>query len=95
MDPATFATELGILTLRGFGDMNKRSRDIMIRDQSVGNWTVLRQTLLSGRSLIAAEYGRVIRIQRNLQIGLEARTVNDSPAIPVLGNAYNQYYGKN
>ena len=35
MDPATFATELGILALRGFGDMNKRARDVMIRDKFI------------------------------------------------------------
>ena len=32
MDPATFATELEILAMRGFGDMGKRARDWMIRD---------------------------------------------------------------
>ena len=31
MDPATLATELGILEARGFGDMGKRARDEMIR----------------------------------------------------------------
>ena len=31
MDPATFATELGILAVRGFGDMGKRAHDAMIR----------------------------------------------------------------
>ena len=34
MDPATFATELGILT-RGFGDMGKPARDAMIRDKFI------------------------------------------------------------
>ena len=32
VDPATFANELGILAVRGFGDMGKRVRDSMIRD---------------------------------------------------------------
>ena len=32
VDPAMFATELGILAVRGFGDMGKRARDSMIRD---------------------------------------------------------------
>ena len=27
VDPAMFATELGILAVRGFGDMGKRARD--------------------------------------------------------------------
>ena len=35
VDPATFATELGILTVRGFGDMGKRARDSMIRDRFI------------------------------------------------------------
>ena len=35
MDPATFATELGILAVRGFGDMGKRARDAMIRDKFI------------------------------------------------------------
>ena len=29
MDPVMFATELGTLTARGFGDMGKRARDAM------------------------------------------------------------------
>ena len=29
-DPATFATELGILALRGFSDMKEKARDIMV-----------------------------------------------------------------
>ena len=32
VDPATFATELGILAVWGFGDMGNRARDSMIRD---------------------------------------------------------------
>ena len=35
MDPAMFATELGILAVRGFGDMGKRARDSMIRDRFI------------------------------------------------------------
>ena len=34
-DPATFATELGILAVRGFGDMGKRARDSMVRDKFI------------------------------------------------------------
>ena len=35
MDPGTFATELGILAVRGFGDMGKRACDAMIRDKFI------------------------------------------------------------
>ena len=35
MDPATFATELGILAVWGFGDMGKRAQDSMIRDRFI------------------------------------------------------------
>ena len=35
MDPATFSTDLGILAVRGFGDMGKRARDAMIRDRFI------------------------------------------------------------
>ena len=35
VDPATFATELGILAVRGFGDMGKRARDSMVRDKFI------------------------------------------------------------
>ena len=35
MDPATFATELGILALWGFGDMGKWAREVMIRDKFI------------------------------------------------------------
>ena len=35
MDPATFATELEILAVLGFGDMGKRARDWMIRDRFI------------------------------------------------------------
>ena len=35
VDPATFATELGILAVRGFGDMGKRACDSMIRDRFI------------------------------------------------------------
>ena len=34
-DPATFATELGILALQGFEDMSERARNIMIRDRFI------------------------------------------------------------
>ena len=30
LDPATFATELGILALRGFSDMKEKARDLMV-----------------------------------------------------------------
>ena len=32
---ATFATELGILAVHGFGDMGKRARDSMVRDKCI------------------------------------------------------------
>ena len=35
MDPATFATELGILAVRGFGDMGRRARDLMVRNKFI------------------------------------------------------------
>ena len=35
MDPVTFATELEILAVRGFGDMGKRARNWMIRDRFI------------------------------------------------------------
>ena len=35
VDPATFATELGILAVWGFGDMGKRTHDSMIRDRFI------------------------------------------------------------
>ena len=35
LDPATFATELGILAIQGFEDMNKQAWDIMIRDKFI------------------------------------------------------------
>ena len=35
VDPATFTTELGILVVRGFGDMGKRARDSMVRDKFI------------------------------------------------------------
>ena len=35
MDPATFATELGILAVRGFGDMGKHARDLMVRKKII------------------------------------------------------------
>ena len=42
MDPATFAIELGILAVRGFGDMGKRARDAMIRDRFIAAQLVQR-----------------------------------------------------
>ena len=35
VNPATFATELGILAVRGFGDMGKRARDLMVRNKFI------------------------------------------------------------
>ena len=35
LDPATFATELRILTIQGYEDMNGQARDIMIRDKFI------------------------------------------------------------
>ena len=35
LDPATFATDLGMLAIQGFGDMRKQARDIMIRDKFI------------------------------------------------------------
>ena len=35
VDPATFATELGILAVRGFVDMGERARDLMIRNKFI------------------------------------------------------------
>ena len=35
LDPATFATELGILALRGFADMKEKARDLMIRNKFI------------------------------------------------------------
>ena len=35
LDPATFATELGILAIRGFEDLKEQARDTMIRDKFI------------------------------------------------------------
>ena len=35
LDPATLVTELGILAIQGFEDMNEQARDIMIRDKFI------------------------------------------------------------
>ena len=35
LDPATFATDLGMLAIQGFGDMREQARDIMIRDKFI------------------------------------------------------------
>ena len=36
-DPVTFATELGILALRGFSDMKEKARDLMVRDKFIAS----------------------------------------------------------
>ena len=36
-DPATFATELGILALRGFSDMKEKARDLMVRNKFIAS----------------------------------------------------------
>ena len=36
-DPATFATELGILALRGFSDMTEKGRDLMVQDKFIAS----------------------------------------------------------
>ena len=36
-DPATFATDLGILVIQGFGDMKEQARDTMIRDKFIAS----------------------------------------------------------
>ena len=35
LDPATFATELGILAIQGFEDMKEQARDTIIRDKFI------------------------------------------------------------
>ena len=35
LDPATFATDLGMLAIQGFGDMREQARDTMIRDKFI------------------------------------------------------------
>ena len=35
LDPATFATDLGMLAIQGFSDMKEQARDIMIRDRFI------------------------------------------------------------
>ena len=53
MDPAMFATELGILTVRGFGDMGKRARDSMIRDRFiVAQWSYRLRQHIDGVSSV-------------------------------------------
>ena len=37
LDPATFATELGILALRGFSDMKEKARDLMVRNKFIAS----------------------------------------------------------
>ena len=36
-DPATFATELGILALRGLSDMKEKARDLMVRNKFIAS----------------------------------------------------------
>ena len=46
LDPATFATDLGMLAIQGFGDMKEQARDTMIRDKFIagqGQCTLRRQ----------------------------------------------------
>ena len=46
LDPATFATDLGMLAIQGFGDMNEQARDTMIRDKFIagqGQFALRRQ----------------------------------------------------
>ena len=47
LDPATFATELGILAIQGFEDMKEQARDMMIREKFIAGQRqcVLRQQL--------------------------------------------------
>ena len=35
LDPATFATDLGMLAIQGFGDLKEQARDTMIRDKFI------------------------------------------------------------
>ena len=37
LDPATFATELGILALSGFSDMKEKARDLMVRNKFIAS----------------------------------------------------------
>ena len=37
LDPATFAMELGVLTLRGFSDMKEKARDLMVRHKFIAS----------------------------------------------------------
>ena len=72
LDPATFATELGILAIQGFEDMKEQARDTMIRDKfiagqgqcahCVGNWTDWHRTPRLGKLWTVAVCGRVIQI---------------------------------
>ena len=47
LDPSTFATDLGILAIQGFGDMRKQACDTMIRDKFIAgqNHCALRRQL--------------------------------------------------
>ena len=82
MDPATFATELGILAVRGFGDMGKRARDAMIRDQFIaGQRHCGLRRHFDG---FAAECVRVIQIGSRARTMTRTGILGGSPAI--LGN---------
>ena len=37
LDPPTFATELGILALRGFSNMKEKARDLMVRNKFIAS----------------------------------------------------------
>ena len=37
LDPATFATDIGMLAIQGFGDMKEQARDTMIRDKFIAS----------------------------------------------------------
>ena len=37
LDPATFATEFGILALRGFSNMKEKARDLMVRNKFIAS----------------------------------------------------------
>ena len=52
VDPATFTTELGIIAVRGFGDMGRPARDLMIRAKFIAvQWNCELHRHLDGVSL--------------------------------------------
>ena len=68
MDPATFATELEILAVRGFGDMGTGARNRMVRDKFIADQrTVFLRIRPSGTKWIVAVCVRVIRSRRGGQ----------------------------